>query len=86
MNQVTINGGQFNTLLTQKLRLTKKEVCVMLSITSSKLEKYIKDDSSFPRPIKDGITRQAAVYFDTYELHEWWGSVKSKNKISHLEA
>lgn len=52
----------------------------MLSITSSKLEKYIKEDSSFPRPIKDGITRQAAVYFDTYELHEWWGSVKSKIK------
>ena len=46
MNQVTINGGQFNTLLTQKLRLTKK-MYVMLSITSSKLEKYIKEDSSF---------------------------------------
>lgn len=48
----------------QKLRLTLKETCHLLSVQRDKLNKLIKDDPTFPRPIKEGTTRQAAVYFD----------------------
>ena len=36
----------------------------------------VKDDLSFPRPIKEGQTRQSAVYFDLSELVEWWEEKK----------
>ncbi|AMM30525.1 MULTISPECIES: helix-turn-helix transcriptional regulator [Acinetobacter calcoaceticus/baumannii complex] len=55
-----------------KLRLTKKEVCCILSIKSDKLRKLIKEDESFPRPIKDGQNRQSAVYFDFKAIEVWW--------------
>lgn len=56
----------------QKLRLTMNETCHFLSVQRDKLNKMVKDDSSFPRPIKEGTSRQAAVYFDHSELIEWW--------------
>ncbi len=56
----------------KKLRITKKEVCYMLSIKQDKLNKLIKDDKNFPRPIKDGASRQAAVYFDVDQIQNWW--------------
>ncbi|KQE52369.1 AlpA family transcriptional regulator, partial [Acinetobacter pittii] len=48
----------------KKIRITKNEVCFLLSIKADKLRKLIAEDMDFPRPIKDGKTRQAAVYFD----------------------
>lgn len=60
----------------QKLRLTVKEVCHILSFQRDKLNKTVKDDPSFPRPIKDGTSRQAAVYFDRVEIDEWWEAKK----------
>lgn len=60
----------------QKLRLTIKDVCHLLSIGRDKLNKLINNDPSFPRPIKEGFTRQAAVYFDRSELVEWWENQK----------
>lgn len=56
----------------QKLRLTMNEVCHMLSVKRDKLNKLRKDDPSFPIPIKEGESRQAAVYFDHRELVQWW--------------
>jgi predicted DNA-binding transcriptional regulator AlpA len=44
----------------------------MLSIKQDKLNKLIKDDKNFPRPIKDGASRQAAVYFDVDQIQNWW--------------
>lgn len=61
----------------QKLRLTMNETCHFLSVQRDKLNKMVKEDSSFPRPIKEGTSRQAAVYFDHSELIEWW-EVKKK--------
>lgn len=58
----------------KKLRLTKKEVCYMLSIKQDKLDKIIKNDDKFPRPMKDGPNRQSAVFFDTMALEVWWYS------------
>ncbi|MFH6911273.1 helix-turn-helix transcriptional regulator [Acinetobacter sp. AM3-2] len=60
----------------QKLRLTMNETCHFLSVQRDKLNKMVKDDASFPRPIKEGTSRQAAVYFDHSELIEWWEEKK----------
>lgn len=60
----------------QKLRLTVNETCHFLSVQRDKLNKMVKDDLSFPRPIKEGQTRQSAVYFDLSELVEWWEEKK----------
>lgn len=56
----------------QALRLTKNQTCDLLAIGTDKLNKLVKDDSTFPRPIKDGNTRQASVYFDRISIEEWW--------------
>jgi len=60
----------------QKLRLTVNETCHFLSVQRDKLNKMVKDDASFPRPIKEGASRQAPVYFDHTELVEWWENKK----------
>ena len=65
----------------QKLRLTMNEVCHFLSVQRDKLNKMVKDDPTFPRPIKEGFTRQSAVYFDHSELIEWW-EVKKQARCS----
>ena len=65
----------------QKMRLTITEVCHLLSVQRDKLNKLVKDDPSFPRPIKEGLTRQSAVYFDQSELREWW-EVKKQARYS----
>lgn len=85
MNQVVIDGGQLGRILDRKLRITINEVCELLSIKRDKLGKLIKNDPSFPIPIKEGTTRQAAVYFDTKQIEYWWQlkveEVKLSNKI-----
>ena len=63
----------------QKLRLTKNEVCHILSIKADKLTKLIQTGVSFPRPIKEGVTRQAAVYFDRQDVENWWSNKKAFN-------
>ena len=60
----------------QKLRLTMNETCHFLSVQRDKLNKMVKDDVSFPRPIKEGTSRQAAVYFDRVEIEGWWEEKK----------
>jgi predicted DNA-binding transcriptional regulator AlpA len=74
------NKGDMNMMYT-KLRLTIKDVCHMLSVERDKLNKLVKTDPSFPRPIKEGASRQAAVYFDHSELIEWW-EVKKQARYS----
>ena len=56
----------------KKLRLTKKEVCHILSIKSGKLDKLIKSDILFPKPYKEGNQRQSPVYFDAVAIEIWW--------------
>lgn len=63
----------------KKIRLTKKEVCEALSITASRLDKMMKEDNTFPKKYKEGIARQAAVYFDRQEIIDWWNSKKAAN-------
>ncbi|MCT9253218.1 AlpA family transcriptional regulator [Acinetobacter baumannii] len=62
------------------LRVKKKDVCSLLSISSDRLEKLVKRDPLFPRPIKEGATRQAAVYFDLQSIVDWWSAQVEASK------
>lgn len=57
------------------LRLKKLEVCEYLDMSVEDLRKVSMNDESFPKPIKTGSTRQAAVYYDFNEIMVW----KEKN-------
>ncbi|MDI1300359.1 MAG: transcriptional regulator [bacterium] len=46
-------------------------VCAMLSLSRSGLDKLRKRDPSFPPRIKDGDSRQAAVYYVLAEVEAW---------------
>jgi prophage regulatory protein len=49
-------------------------LCAWLDLTRSGLEKLRKKDSTFPKPIKDGETRQAAAYYVVAEVEAWLSS------------
>ncbi len=49
-------------------------LCVWLDLTRSGLDKLRKNDHTFPRPIKNSQTRQAAAYFVVAEINEWLAS------------
>lgn len=68
-----------------KLRLTKKEVCAMLSIKSDALRKLILNDQSFPRPIKEGSNMQSAVYFDRVSIEQWWFNKVDENMCEFFD-
>lgn len=46
-------------------------VCVMLGVSLSGLKKRRKRDPLFPKPIKDGASRQAAVYYVLAEVEAY---------------
>lgn len=49
-------------------------LCAWLDVTRSGLDKLRKKDSSFPKPLKDGDTRQAAAYYVVAEVEAWLDS------------
>ena len=51
--------------------LRKTTAAKVLDLSKSGLEKLVSADPSFPRPIKMGETRQAAVFFDQAEIQSW---------------
>lgn len=51
--------------------IRQPKLCEWLDLTRSGLEKLRKKDSSFPKPIKDGDTRQAAAYYVVAEVEAW---------------
>lgn len=63
--------------LTVRLRLTKNEVCLLLAVNRDKLSRMEREDESFPRSMKEGVTRQAAVYYDYQEIVEWYENWRS---------
>lgn len=63
----------------KKLRVTQNEVCEMLSCSRNHLNSLVKRDSTFPRPIKGGITKQASVYFDYQSVVSWWNQCLIEN-------
>lgn len=46
-------------------------LCIWLGKTRSGLDKLRKTDPTFPKPIKDRNTRQAAAYFLVSEVEAW---------------
>lgn len=71
MSELSLNQSN-NTMGLIPLRLTIKDVCDLLRISRDRLGKYVKDDPTFPRPIKEGNSRQSPVYFDTKSIQLWW--------------
>lgn len=51
--------------------LTFAEVCNLLRKSRSGVYKLMAADSTFPRPMKDGDSRQARSYFSADELAVW---------------
>lgn len=46
-------------------------LCTWLGKTRSGLDKLRKTDPTFPKPIKDGNSRQAAAYYLVAEVEAW---------------
>lgn len=61
---------QPNHILTSGL-IRKTKLCQQLGITAGGLDKLKKRDPSFPKPIKDSESRQAAAYFVVAEVEDW---------------
>ncbi|KPB72512.1 transcriptional regulator [Pseudomonas cannabina] len=61
---------QSEPLLTNGL-IRKVKLCQQLGITAGGLDKLKKRDPSFPRPIKDSDSRQAAAYYVVAEVEAW---------------
>lgn len=62
-------------IVLKPLRLKKLEVCDYLGFSVEQLRKVSMNDESFPKPVKTGVTRQSAVYYDFNEIMIW----KEKN-------
>lgn len=51
--------------------LSYNTVCKLLGIERNALRRLMKKDDRFPKPLKMGLSRQAAVYFDREEIEAW---------------
>lgn len=74
--------GFFMTI--KPIRVQFKTACELLDISRESLRHIVRTDDSFPRPIKTGDTKQAAVYFDYAELVAWHNG--QKQSLAVLEA
>lgn len=54
----------------QKL-ITKPNLCRALDMTRSGIDKLLKNDPSFPRPLKFSDSQQATCYFPVGEVNAW---------------
>ncbi|MFW6536784.1 helix-turn-helix transcriptional regulator [Acinetobacter baumannii] len=64
------------------LRLTKNEVCTLLGVSRDKLTRMEREDKSFPKSMKEGVTRQAAVYYDHQAIIEWYENWKTNTQLN----
>lgn len=56
---------------TNKALIRQTALCTWLDLSRSGLDKLRKKDLTFPKPIKDGITRQAAAFYVVAEVEAW---------------
>lgn len=54
-----------------KALIRQSALCVWLDLSRSGLDKLRKKDPSFPKPLKDGESRQAAAYYVVIEIEAW---------------
>jgi len=66
------------------IRVQFKTACELLDISRESLRHIVRTDTTFPRPIKTGDTKQAPVYFDYTELVEWHNG--QKQSLAVMEA
>ncbi|MNE93851.1 hypothetical protein D3C81_1616620 [compost metagenome] len=55
----------------RKALIRQSALCVWLDLSRSGLDKLRKKDPTFPKPIKDGDSRQAAAYYVVAEVDAW---------------
>ncbi|MGO3561953.1 helix-turn-helix transcriptional regulator [Pseudomonas helleri] len=60
-----------NTTPSSKGLIRQPTLCQWLDVTRSGLAKLKAKDCSFPKPIKDGDSRQAAAYYVVAEVEAW---------------
>jgi len=58
------------------IRVQFKTACELLDISRESLRHLVRTDADFPRPIKQGESKQSPVYFDYVELVDWHNSQK----------
>jgi prophage regulatory protein len=54
-----------------KALIRQPALCDWLDLSRSGLDKLRKKDPTFPRPLKDGDTRQAAAFYVVSEIQSW---------------
>ncbi|RRV11000.1 transcriptional regulator [Stutzerimonas xanthomarina] len=54
-----------------KALIRKPALCIWLDLSRSGLDKLSKKDPTFPKPIKDGDSRQAAAFYVVAEVENW---------------
>ncbi len=66
------------------IRVQFKTTCELLDISRESLRHKVRTDPTFPKAMKEGVTKQAPVYFDYAELVDWHN--KQKQSPAVLEA
>ena len=66
------------------IRIQFKTVCELLDISRESLRHKMRTDKTFPKPIKEGTSKQSPVFFDYAELVEWHNS--QKQSLAAMEA
>ncbi|WP_374708156.1 helix-turn-helix transcriptional regulator [Salinicola avicenniae] len=51
--------------------LKARDVCDKIAVSRSRLYELMTEDPEFPRPFKDGESRQALNYWVEHELEAW---------------
>ena len=74
--------GFFMTI--KPIRVQFKTACELLDVSRESWRHSVRTDTSFPRPIKTGESKQASVYFDYAELVAWHNG--QKQSLAVLEA
>lgn len=59
------------TTAPNKALIRQPALCAWLDLSRSGLDKLRKKDPAFPKPIKDGETRQAAAFYVVAEVDAW---------------
>lgn len=54
-----------------KALIRQTSLCAWLDLSRSGLDKLRKKDPAFPKPIKDGESRQAAAFYVVAEVETW---------------
>jgi len=54
-----------------KALIRQPSLCEWLDLSRSGLDKLRKKDPAFPKPIKEGDTRQAAAFYVVAEVDAW---------------